>query len=133
MRPVHGNGTAKVNLLWVGMGGALGAICRYGVSLLLAPWSQAFPWATLLINGAGSLAIGIAFALFADRLEAWHSLRLLVIVGFLGGFTTFSAFSLETYQLLLRGELISAVLYALASVILCVLAVAVGIWMVRLF
>ncbi len=121
-----------MNLLLVGIGGALGAICRYGMSLLLASSSQTFPWATLVVNSLGSLAMGVALALWAGRMDV-QSLKLLVMVGFLGGFTTFSAFSLETYQFLLRGELFTAVLYMLASVILCVFAVAFGVWVTRLF
>lgn len=121
-----------LNVLLVGLGGALGAISRYLLTLGLASWSQNFPYATLFVNVAGSFSIGVAFILIADRMEMMAEARLLIMVGFLGGFTTFSSFSLEIWQLFLRGELLAAVVYVLASIILCVLAVAAGIWVARL-
>jgi fluoride exporter len=97
-------------VLLVGMGGAAGSILRYLVSLAaVAALGTAFPWGTLAVNAIGSAAIG---ALAALGLQ--HHARLLLVTGLLGGFTTFSAFSLETAQLWQRAPWL-AVLYVAAS------------------
>jgi fluoride exporter len=96
----------------VGLGGAVGAMTRHGVSLAIARAidPSAFPVGTLLVNLIGSLAIGYLAITFANRTADTTQLRLLLIVGFLGGLTTFSSFSLETVQL------IDAKRYAIACV-----------------
>ncbi|MGB0998418.1 MAG: fluoride efflux transporter CrcB, partial [Pseudomonadales bacterium] len=101
-------------LLWVGFGGALGAMARYGLGLYFTV--QTFPWSTLTINIAGSFIIGALWSLFAE--QAWFLSwgRLFLVVGVLGGFTTFSAFSLDTLLLLNNGRVVAAITYALASV-----------------
>ena len=123
-----------MTLFWIGLGGAAGAISRYLMTIWISGiWARSFPLATLLVNLVGALLIGVLFGLLQQKTDLAPQLKPLLMVGFLGGFTTFSTFSLETYQLILRGELTSALLYALASVILCVLAVVLGIWCARLF
>jgi len=86
----------------------------------------------MLINVLGSLLIGAVIALFTTRLTVAWPWRPLLVTGLLGGFTTFSSYSYESYQLLLRGEWLLAAVYALGSVALGLVAVAVGIWLVRL-
>ena len=109
----------------VGLGGALGAMGRYGVSLL--PLKSGFPWLTLLTNLLGAVAIGaIACAASQGRLAALGTL--FWKTGVCGGFTTFSTFSLETLQLLEDGKTFAGVLYAVCSVVLCVFGVWCG-WM----
>lgn len=116
------------NILTVGLGGFAGAVARYllGGWVLYHTLSAKFPWSTFAVNILGCLAIGVLSGL-AERLD-WFtpSMRLLLLTGLLGGFTTFSAFGLETVHLLRRGELGIAVSYALASVLVCTLAVWIG-------
>lgn len=120
--------SGATNILLVGLGGFAGAVARY----LLGGWvlhhtlSAKFPWSTFAVNLLGCLIIGLLSGL-AERLE-WFSpsMRLLLLTGLLGGFTTFSAFGLETMHLLRRGELWIAAAYVLASVLACVLAVWLG-------
>ena len=108
----------------VAIGGALGAVARYLVGLAVA-----FPLGTLAVNVLGSFAIGLVWALFAARgLQAWLPL---VMTGFLGGFTTFSAFSLDTLRLVEGGRVVAAGGYVLASVVLSLLACALGLWLVK--
>ena len=108
----------------VAIGGALGAVARYLVGLAVA-----FPLGTLAVNVLGSFAIGLVWALFAARgLQAWLPL---VMTGFLGGFTTFSAFSLDTLRLVEGGRVAAAGGYVLASVMLSLLACAFGLWLVK--
>lgn len=126
------------NILLVGLGGFAGAVSRY----LLGSWvlhhtlSSRFPWATFAINVLGCLLIG-ALAGLAERLD-WFSasMRLLLLTGLLGGFTTFSAFGLEAVYLLRRGELLTASSYGLSSLVFCVLAVWLGLraveWLPRM-
>ena len=112
-------------MLWVTLGGGLGALARFLISTwLFAPGR--FPWATLVINIAGSFAIGVLWGLGQQQpwFEQWG--RYLLVVGVLGGFTTFSAFSLETTALLESGRHWQALGYALASVGLCVLMALLG-------
>jgi CrcB protein len=113
------------SLLWVALGGAGGASARFLLSTVFFVPGQ-FPWPTLVINIAGSLGIGLLWGLFGQHgwFEAWG--RYLLVVGFLGGFTTFSAFSLETVGLVEGGRTTAAASYVLASLIGCVLAAWAG-------
>ena len=115
-----------VNLLLVALGGAIGAAARYGVSLAI-PARDGWPWATFAINVSGSLLIGVLAGWLATRAGTGDPWRLLLGVGILGGFTTFSAYSLETLRLIERGEIVGAVAYALGSVIAGLAAVALGL------
>ena len=114
--------------LVVMLGGALGTLARYAVSVLMQPWSREMPWGTVAINGTGSLLIGLfgTLTLAGGRFPAPESLRLFVMIGFCGGYTTFSSFSLQTLDLLRAGGYGRAALNVCASVALCVAAVAVG-------
>ena len=108
----------------VALGGALGAVARYLVGLAVA-----FPLGTLTVNVLGSLAIGIVWAMFTERgLHGWLPL---VLTGFLGGFTTFSAFSLDTMRLVEGGRLGAAGGYVIASVMLSLIACALGLWLAK--
>jgi len=111
--------------LAVAAGGAMGALLRYGVSGLIGV-TQVFPWATLTINIAGSFAIGLVWGAFgnAEWFQQWG--RAFLAVGLLGGFTTFSTFSLETLNLLQNNRPLLALAYAGASVLVCLTAVYVG-------
>ncbi len=116
-------------VLLVALGGAVGSIARYGVGLAAARWfGLAFPWGTLAVNVLGGLAIGLMAARIAPENE---SLRLLIGTGLLGGFTTFSAFSLETVRLLEQQPGLAA-LYVLASLVLGVGACWMGLQLGRI-
>jgi len=115
-----------VSLAVVALGGALGAVSRY----LAGAWVQsmsggAFPWGTWTVNLVGSLAIGFAMV-WLNQTLASAELRLFVAMGFLGSFTTFSTFSLETVELLREGLWFRAGAYSLGSMALGVLAVVAG-------
>jgi CrcB protein len=121
-------------LTWVvvAIGSAVGGMARYGVGLLAArAWGAAFPWGTLLINVVGSFVIALfgALTLADGRLPASSEMRAFVMVGFCGGFTTFSSFSLQTLELLQAGETVAAGLYILGSVLLCVGGAFLGYWL----
>jgi CrcB protein len=108
----------------VALGGAFGAVARYLVGLAVA-----FPLGTLTVNVLGSLAIGIVWAHFTARgLQGWLPL---VLTGFLGGFTTFSAFSLDTMRLIDDGRMGAAFTYVAASVLLSLGACALGLWLTK--
>jgi CrcB protein len=113
-----------VNCLVVGAGGALGAISRYLFFLFPFGTEDRFPVITLGINLAGSFCIGLIAALSAQKTNFDPRLLMFLRVGLCGGFTTFSAFSLETVELLQSGKYGSAVLYAALSIILCIAATA---------
>lgn len=118
--------------LLVFIGGGLGAMTRHGINRAgLALLGPGFPWWTLAINVTGSFAIGLLAGLFG-ALESGQNLRLFVTTGFLGGFTTFSAFSLDALILWERGAALQASLYVLGSVILSLLAAAAGLMVTRL-
>jgi CrcB protein len=120
---------AGVNaFLLVGLGGALGAMARFGVGRLVG--ETFFPWATLAVNVAGGLLMGLLAGWLVAR-GGNEGARLFLGVGVLGGFTTFSAFSLEIILLIVRGAPGQAALYVLASVVASVGAVAVGLWLTR--
>ena len=121
------------SFLLVGAGGAIGAMARYGAGMLIGRlWPMSFPLATLLINIGGSLAMGLFVGLMARWLPAWQSdARLFIAVGILGGFTTFSSFSLDTIVLIERGEVVAAGAYVLLSVVLCLIGLYLGLLVTR--
>ena len=113
--------------LWVALGGSLGAVARYGAGeLIRSNYSEsAWPIATLSVNVVGSLGIGIVFVLL-ERHCVHEAARLVLLVGFLGGFTTFSTFSLELLLMMERGEWALSVAYAFISLISCFAGVYFG-------
>jgi fluoride exporter len=118
--------------LLVFVGGGLGAVARHGVNRAgLAALGPGFPWWTLAVNVTGSLAIGLLAGLFG-AMETGNNARLFLVTGFLGGFTTFSAFSLDALTLWERGEPVHAGLYIVGSVILSLVAAAAGLMLSRL-
>jgi fluoride exporter len=114
-------------LLGVALGGALGSVARVLVVTGMGPLSVRFPWGTFAVNALGSLAIGFLAArwLALPTLSPW---RLFAIAGFLGGFTTFSAFSLENLNLLRQGRFLVAAGYIALSTAVGLLAAALGFW-----
>lgn len=112
------------NFLLVGLGGGLGSMLRYGTSLLLN--SKLFPWATLAVNIAGSFIIGIVFALSIRQEPLPHNWKLFLAAGICGGFTTFSAFSLENMGLLQSGKYGMAIAYSIASIVFGIAAAFIG-------
>lgn len=119
--------------LLVGAGGAIGAMSRYGLSVLVGRfWSASFPLATLLANIIGSCLMGILIGVLARTTPAMsNEIRLFVAVGVLGGFTTFSSFSLDTIFLIERGALAQALLYIGLSVVVCLLGLYLGLLISR--
>ena len=113
--------------VWVAIGSALGGVARYWltgfVAILLGPQ---FPWGTILINIIGSFVIGFFGTVTAHRWPVSFELRAFVMVGLCGGFTTFSAFSLQTLTLMQNGEWFNAASNVALSVVLCMLAVWLG-------
>lgn len=117
--------------LLVFVGGGLGAMARHGMNRAgLALLGPGFPWWTLAVNVLGSFLIGLLAGLFG-AMETGHNARLFLVTGLLGGFTTFSAFSLDALTLWERGALLQAGLYVAVSVILSLFAAAVGLLVTR--
>lgn len=119
--------------LWVALGGALGASIRYGISLgiggsmtIAGDISMRFPWATLLANALGCLGIGLVWGLWANAqwFEDWG--RSFLLVGVLGGFTTFSTFSLEMLRMFESERWVAAISYLVLSILSCLLLVWLG-------
>ena len=104
-------------------------MARYCVGRLVGV--TALPWATLIVNVSGGFAMGLLAGWLAFRGTGGESWRLLLGVGVLGGFTTFSAFSLDMMLLIERGQAGTAIAYALASVVLALGALAAGLWIMR--
>ncbi len=112
----------------IAFGGASGAVFRYWVSTSISRWlGDGFPYGTLTVNLIGSIIVGFLTILLADRLNVSNEVRLGLIVGFLGAFTTFSTFALDTVYLIDNGAILKAVTYGLFSVVLSVLGVWAGI------
>ena len=92
-------------LLWLGLAGGLGALARYGLSTLVQRYSgAAFPWGTFVVNVVGAFAFGLIWSLVEQRLVISVETRVILLSGFLGGFTTFSSFMFETAALLTDGQ-----------------------------
>jgi len=114
--------------LVVMLGGALGTLSRYLISLVALPISGELPWGTIIVNITGSFIIGFfgTLTLAHGRYPVSEEVRLFVMIGICGGYTTFSSFSLQTLDLLRSGALTRAAINVLLSVVLCILAVAAG-------
>ena len=122
-----------LSFLLVGIGGAFGAMARHGVGLFaMRNLGTGFPYGTIFVNIAGSFLMGLLIAWLARRIGgSSNELRLFLATGFLGGFTTFSAFSLDTVTLYERGDFGQASLYVTISVFASIFALLAGLWLVR--
>jgi fluoride exporter len=115
--------------MWIAIGSALGGMARHWCTMAGTAWfGAAFPWGTLFINIFGSFVIGLFFALTGPegRFDASLNARLFVMTGLCGGYTTFSAFSLQTLSLFQDGAILRGSGYVAASVVLCLLGVWAG-------
>ena len=122
-----------LQLVFVALGGALGALGRYWVSNhIVSNARYELPYGTLLCNVLGSFLMGVCFVLVLEKAKLSPEMRPLLMVGFMGAFTTFSTFSLEAVTLLQEGHIMSAAVYVLLSVLLCLLALYAGLWFTRL-
>jgi CrcB protein len=117
-----------LQLLTIAIAGAVGALMRFWVSgWVYGLFGRSFPYGTLAVNVVGSMVMGMSFVLLVERLGSSPEWRAFVMIGFLGAFTTFSTFSLETVQLLEGGEVARAMLNVMVSVVLCLGAAWLGI------
>jgi len=132
--PYRENRGNRLNqILAIAAGGALGAISRYGMSTgIYALLGRGFPYGTLAVNVLGSLLMGFLYVFLIERMTASVELRAILLIGFLGSFTTFSTFSLETMTLIQQAEMFKALLNILLSVVVCLLATWAGFILARL-
>ena len=119
--------TSFVPYLWVGLGGLVGSLCRYGFTLLLGAPAAMMPWGTLASNLAGCFVIGLVSQLAADSEVLTPSARLFLATGFCGGFTTLSSLIYEMVQMIRDGEWLHAVLYLNGTFVGAVLAFLLGV------
>ena len=117
-------------IIWVALGGALGAVGRYLVGLSLKA-ASGFPWATMSVNILGSLLMGLVIGWLSRQNGGSDALRLFVAVGILGGFTTFSAFSMDLFTLLERRDIAATVLYLGGSLLDGLVAFIIGFMALR--
>jgi CrcB protein len=119
---------APSHVLWLALGGALGTLSRAGVAAIMMRWlGRDLPWGTLAVNLLGSFAFGLIFALGKGRLGLPTGLETVVLVGFLGGFTTYSSFAFQSVDLLEQGRLTVALAYVGGTVLVGLLAVWAGL------
>jgi len=117
-----------LQIVMVGIGGAIGSVLRFLLSTAMLEWlGRDFPFGTLSVNVLGSLLMGFLAFVLVEHFDLDAVWRTAILVGFLGGFTTFSSFSLDTLHLLLAGNLLKALLNIGLNVILCVMAAALGL------
>jgi len=124
--------SAVINIIAIAVGAAIGANLRYSLSIWAAQrWGASFPYGTLIVNVIGSFAIGFVLVLATTRLSLSDTARLLIVTGLLGGFTTFSSLSFETYTLVTSGSWRAASLYVLSSFGLGIASVFLGAGIAR--
>jgi fluoride exporter len=121
-------------LIFVALGGAMGSTLRYSAAAAVNRWAQSsFPWGTLFVNIAGSFLIGSIMVLLLKAGEWRENYRLLLVTGIMGGFTTFSSFSWETWKLIEDGRIPLAMANVLLSVAVCLLATMAGAMLAKQF
>ncbi len=122
------------SILLVGAGGFIGSVARFLLSFFLTRWLEPpFPSGTLAVNLLGSFLIGLLFGFFAKGILHGEGWQLFLIIGILGGFTTFSTFSLELILMLREGQFLPAILYGMGSLLLGLFTCAAGFFLSRLF
>jgi len=120
-------------LLFVGLGGALGAMGRFAVMNAVGHVTHlGFPWGTLTVNVVGALVLGVVLEVSALAWSPSPETRAMLVVGVLGAFTTFSTFSMDLYYLIDRGAIVNAALYAVGSVLVCLIAFWAGMSVLRM-
>ena len=119
-------------LAGVALGGAVGSMLRYMIQTHSMQWlGNSFPYGTLIVNVVGSLLIGFLSYALLERFTVTEEVRIAILVGFLGGFTTFSTFSIETLNLIQQGSFFSAISNAILSIVLCLVACFMGMSLAR--
>ncbi|HXC56275.1 MAG TPA: fluoride efflux transporter CrcB [Rhizomicrobium sp.] len=119
-------------LLAVALGGALGSLLRYAVATVIqSPASSGYPWGIFIVNITGGFLMGVIVELSALKLQITPEVRAFLTVGILGGYTTFSTFSLDSVLLIQRGAYASAAAYIVGSTVLSIGALFAGLWLVR--
>jgi CrcB protein len=112
----------------IAVGGSLGAVSRYWMSVSTYQWfGQGFPYGTLMVNLLGSLVMGFLSVLLVHRFHVSEEIRIGLLAGFLGSFTTFSTFAMDTLQLASNDAMLKAIIYILFSVLLCILGAWAGL------
>lgn len=120
-------------ILAIAIGGALGAVSRYIIIGLITDWlGKNFPYGTLAVNVIGSFFIGVLYVIVVQKMHVSPELKSIMVVGFLGAFTTFSTFSLEAFNFINEGLVLNAITYILSSVILCIMSVWAGVSVAKL-
>jgi fluoride exporter len=133
LRALSERNIAVTNILMIALGASIGANLRYALSNWAAQqWGTTFPYGTMIINVLGSLCIGLILGLATTRIALSVPWRLLLVTGLLGGFTTFSTFSYETYSLLVQGSWLEAGLNILGSVGIGLIGVFLGVGVARI-
>lgn len=122
-----------LNIMAVFLGGGMGAVTRYLTGLIMMRnLNVSLPASTFFVNIIGSFLIGFLYILFVDKPEVNPAVKFALTVGFCGGLTTFSTFSLEMFEMLKNAQFLQAVIYALLSVIICIISVWIGVCIAKL-
>jgi len=120
-------------IIAISVGASAGALSRWGTVLLMQRWFGAgYPWATLVVNAVGSFLLGFLVIWFLDKTHLSDLLRLLLTVGFLGSFTTFSTFSVETVRLMEQGSITMSLIHTIGSVVLCIFMAWLGMLLAKM-
>lgn len=120
------------SLLAVFIGGGLGSVLRYSISKIKFGEVGSFPVGTLLANAISCIVLGMLFSYFGSKAEMNEHVKLLFTVGFCGGFSTFSAFSLETFNLINEGNWLVASMYVLFSIAICIIFIYLGVQIINI-
>lgn len=123
-----------ITVLLIGIGGFLGANARYWLGSVFGRWfGTDFPWATGIVNVTGAVAIGIIATMFTDRAVESESLRLFLIVGILGGYTTFSSYAYEAVAMMREDRWMAAMAYLIGSNVIGIVACVAGVMIARIW